>query len=432
MNPHVQRARMLVSQSRFELAEQELRQALTQEPNNAEVHSILAICLCEREQYEEAKDEADHAIHLAPDQPFPYYVNALVLYQCNRFGEAQEAMDVAVELDPFEADFFALRSQIYYARKNWKDTLAAAEEGLELDPENIDCANLKAMALVKLGNRESAGDAVAAALMRDPENAITHANQGWTLIEKGDYKKAMEHFREALRIQPEMEWARQGILEAMRAKYFLYRIVLGFFLWMSKFTSRSQWLVLIGMYLGFRFLSRLASNNPQWSVWIMPVLVLYVAFALMTWLAGPLFNLVLRLNRFGRLALSREEIVTANWVGLCVLGALTCLGFYFGNGDPSALIGALACVFVIPPLSRIYDCVSGQPRIACIMITVGMATIGFFASVPLMASPLINDLPAVARVPIERAALVCLQLFAFAAIGTQFAVNALVMSRPKK
>ncbi len=46
------------------------------------------------------------------------------------------------------------------------------------------------------------------ALANDPENALTHANQGWALLHRGDHERALEHFREALRIDPELEWAR--------------------------------------------------------------------------------------------------------------------------------------------------------------------------------------------------------------------------------
>ena len=42
---------MLAEQSRFDLAEQDLRQALAAEPANAEAHSLLAMCLSERERF---------------------------------------------------------------------------------------------------------------------------------------------------------------------------------------------------------------------------------------------------------------------------------------------------------------------------------------------------------------------------------------------
>ena len=66
------------------------------------------------------------------------------------------------------------------------------------------------MALVRLGRRDEAGATLEAALARDPENAVTHANQGWARLHAGDFRGALEHFREALRLNPSLEWARAG------------------------------------------------------------------------------------------------------------------------------------------------------------------------------------------------------------------------------
>ena len=114
---------------------------------------------------------------------------------------------------------------------------------------------------------------------------------------------ALEHFREALRLDPELDWARAGIVEAMKARHFIYRIFLKYLNWMSRLTSQVQWVILVGAYVAYRYGSHLASENPSAYSWLWPVLILYIAFALLTWFAAPLFNLLLRVNRFGRLAL---------------------------------------------------------------------------------------------------------------------------------
>ena len=37
---------------------------------------------------------------------------------------------------------------------------------------------------------------------KEPDNEFTHATVGWNIFEKGNHKKANQHFREALRINP--------------------------------------------------------------------------------------------------------------------------------------------------------------------------------------------------------------------------------------
>lgn len=428
MNPHLQRAFMLLEQSRHELAEQELRQTLAESPNDAAAHGVLAICLAHRKKYAEASQEAQNAIHLAPHEPFVFYANAVVLRERNRLPEAEAAIREAIGLDPYRPDFFALLSQLHFGQRGWQDALNAAEQGLALDPESVDCSNLRAMSLVKLGRKSQADETIATALKRDPEDAFSHANMGWALIEQGQHQKAMEHFREALRLNPELEWARVGIVEAMKGRYFLYRIMLGYFLWMIKLSGRMQWGVIVGAYIGFVMLRRVARNNPDLAPWIMPLLIVYIAFVIMTWVANPLFNLLLRLNRFGRLALSREQIVTSNWVGLCVLGAVSSLIAYFATGSDDFLISALVSGLMIPSLTSVYNCDEGWPRNWMIVITVGLFLLGAL-SIGLMVG-----LPFLAEDAAKVAAKLgggCFLAFVLSAIASQFAANALISARPR-
>ena len=80
MNPNLERAVLLYQQSRHDLAEAELRQALAHDPQDAYAHALLALCLAAREKFDAAIAEARQAIHLAPDFPFAHYAHARVLY----------------------------------------------------------------------------------------------------------------------------------------------------------------------------------------------------------------------------------------------------------------------------------------------------------------------------------------------------------------
>jgi len=103
----------------------------------------------------------------------------------------------------------------------------------------------------------------------------------------------------------------------------------------------------------------------------------------LTWSADPLFNLLLRLNRFGRLCLSGEQIVAANWVGGCVLLALLSLGAWLATGDELWLWTAAGCGIMVLPVSGIFHCQAGWPRglmAGCtgIIAYVGLAALGLY------------------------------------------------------
>lgn len=424
MTPYFQRALLLFEQSRYDLAEQELRQALTANADDPMAHALLAMCLSEREQHAEATREAEQAIRIAPDLSFGHYVRAHVMRDRERIDEAEASVKEALRLDPGDANYHALHSQILLDRRNWPGALEAAERGLALEPEHVTCNNLRAIALVRLGRKEEAGATIGAALAREPENAVTHANQGWALLDEGEPQRAMEHFREALRLEPGNEWARLGIVEALKAKHTIYSWMLRYFLWMGKLSGGAQWAIVLGGYFGYRFLRELAAKEPDWAPYIWPVLIAYLVFAVMSWVADPLFNLVLRMNRFGRLVLSREQTVASNWIGLCILAALTALGTWVATQRSEAGWSALMFGVLIPPLSGTFQCRPGWPRWVMALCTVLLLAAGttalWFMFHPERTRREFNfgiDL---------------FTKFLLAAFLSQFLSNALLFARPKK
>lgn len=369
MSGHLERARVLMAQSRWELAEESLRLELSSSPEAAFPHALLALCLAEQEKNKEALAEAEAAVHREPDGAFYHYVHGHVLRDMKRLDEARAAAREAIRLDPESADFFALESSILLGKRRWEPALKAAQKGLELDAEHVGCANLQALALRQMGRKSEAGAAMDTALARDPENALSHANQGWTLLDRGDTKKALEHFREALRIDPDFAWAREGIVTALKARYPVYGWILRYYLWMAKLRSGVQWGLIIGAFLASRVIRSVADTNPELGPVLWPLFGLYIAFCLLTWIADPLFNLLLRLNRFGRLALTREEIVASNWVGALILAAVGSLLLWAFQGEEHWLAATLVSVAMILPVAGTFASEPGSARTALTLYT---------------------------------------------------------------
>lgn len=429
MNPNLERALLLYQQSRHELAESELRQALAAEPHDAFAHSLLGLCYCHRERLEDATDEVRQAIHLAPDFPFAHYAHARILYERNHHHEAQAAIEEAIRLDSSDADYFALLASIHFDQRRWSEALDAAEQGLKFDPEHIGCTNLRAMAMVKLGRKAEAGATIDTALARNPDNALTHANQGWTLLDKGAAKKALEHFREALRLDPDNEWARHGIVEALKARNIIYAVMLKYFLFMSKLSRRTQWMIILVGYFGNNALGSLARSNPALAPWVLPFRILYITFAVLTWTAYPMFNLMLRLNTFGRLALTPQQNIEANWVGASFFLALGSLGGCIMMGFDSPWVMSLAVFgLLLLPLSGVFRCAEGWPRKTMIGIVValtliGLGAIGLIWKAYLGADHYLKDT--------VNEAFELLGLFAMGILVSNIAANILMTQRPR-
>ena len=430
MNPHLERAMLLYQQSRYELAETELRQSLAIEPDNAQAHSLLALCLAEREQFKEATEEAEQAVHLEPDSSFSYYALSRIWHERHYEEQALAAINEAIRLDPWDADYLALLAQIQMVERRWPAALEAAERGLQHDPEHVACTNLRAMALVKLGRKAEAGATIDSALRRNPENSLTHANQGWTLLEQGDPKKALEHFRESLRLNPENEWARQGIIEALKARNFIYALMLRYFLAMAKFRRRAQWGIIVGAYVGIQILGGIEQTNPQWSFLIRPIRIVYMAFVLMTWLSSPFFNLLLRFNRFGRLALSREQTIASNWLAFLLLLVLVSLGGCVVHGFNSPWVfGALVSGLLLLPVTSTFKCDEGWPRKVMAAFTIFTALVGLAVVIlPFLADANSGD----DQRHLAKTEGGALSLFLICSIGSTWLANILIMQRPRR
>lgn len=319
MSHHLSRAELLLAQSRPADAEREARLALAQGPGDPLALSLLARSLVDQKKPREALEPARAAVTAAPDLAYVHHVLAHVHLALDDAKAALASSEAAVALDPDDGDLLAQRGAIHLARRDWRAALADAEDALRIQSENTFALNVRVVALRQLGRAEEAAAAGAGILARAPEDAMSHCTQGWTLLQRGDAAGAQSHFREALRLEPDHEPARQGMLEALKARNPIYRALLAYFLWMGRQSSAIQWTFFFVTLFGQRFARRLADQNPTLAMIIWPLLIAFYAFVYLSWTAGPMFNLLLRLDRFGRLALSRRERAASTWFGLSLL-----------------------------------------------------------------------------------------------------------------
>jgi tetratricopeptide (TPR) repeat protein len=374
MSHRLDRAQLLLQQSRPAEAERETLLALAEDPESARGHAYLALSCVDQQKNAEALGAAERAVALSPDDPFSHHIHAIVLHRLDREKAALTAIEEAIRLDPENQAHFAVLASVHLGLRDWASALEAAEQGLSINPEDVQCANLRSMALVRLGRKEEAMQMVNFALERAPENAWSHANQGWNCLHRNDPKRAQDHFREALRLEPDFEYARQGMLEALKARNPLYRGMLAYFLWMGRQSGKLQWAFVIGSMFGLRAVRTLAEERPELGIFLWPVVIAFYAFIYLSWVAGPMFNLLLRFERFGRLVLSREERHATNWFGVCVVLMLAGLGWWAsGNllGMFVAIVGAMLSVCIAITFNR-----SGKKRMGFAVATAFMAVIG--------------------------------------------------------
>ena len=324
------------------------RQALASDPENARAHALLALGLTQLDQPREAVEAARRSVALDPELPFAHFVLGRALLDQDDVSGAERSVRESLRLDP-DADGYALLARVFARRRQWHDALDAAGRGLEIDPQHAASANLRALALGELGRADEAEAALDETLALDPDNASSHANRGWQLLRQSKPDQALESFRDALRLDPTLDWARAGIIEALKARKSFYRVFLRYAFWMSSLSGRARWMVIIGLFVLARIARATLRDNPEWWPVLGPLLVLYVLFVLGTWIANPLSNLLLRLDRFGRLALSRDEVIASNLIAGCLsLAFIGALMLVITGSNAWLVVAACSGMLLIP------------------------------------------------------------------------------------
>lgn len=376
MSAHFEKAGLLIGQQRFELAIRELQQELLANPDDSRTHALMAVCLRQLDRNKEALEAARRAVQLAADDAYAHYVLAGVYLDLDRYKEAEQSIREAIRLDPEDADYYTRLSSVQLQQRQWEESLGSSERALELEPTNANALNFRSIALDRLNRKDEATAATEGALAANPDDPVAHASRGWHELRHGSRDTALAHFREALRLDSSQDWAREGLVETLKARNPIYRVMLTYFMWLGRLEPKIVWGLIIGGYFLSKALRGFAKSSPQWEPYVWVVLGIYFAFCLMTWIADPLFNLLLRLHPVGRFALSRQQTQAANWFGGSLLLALLSLGLWFAVGAEQLLILAIVAALMIIPISSSMGAASKRARKILLIYTGVLGVVG--------------------------------------------------------
>jgi hypothetical protein len=188
---------------------------------------------------------------------------------------------------------------------------------------------------------------------------------------------------------------------------------------MGRLSGRAQWGVILGAWFGYQILRNIANRNPSAAKFLWPILLAYIVFVVMTWLAGPLLNLVLRLHRFGRYALSREQIIKSNWIGgLLAVAIISASAAAMLRSEPLITL-AVVSAFMVMPMSSAFTCERGWPRNVMFAIAALLALIGICA---VLIDP---------KVQVNQLGVNLLIVFVIGVVVSSFLMHALRMVKPR-
>jgi Tfp pilus assembly protein PilF len=346
-HPGLARAQALIEIRRCRLAEEELRRALSDEPENAVLHAYLALCLAEDPaRAREAMEEALWATAHDPVLPTGWYVLSLLQSRQGLPLEAEKTARIALGLAPELPPLLLHLAVLMIDRERYRDGLEFAERALAVTPSDSGALMTAGSLRSRMGRHAEAEADFARALALAPDDHAVHGNAGWAALRRGDHAAALRHFRASLQREPGEKSAQRGLLEALRARNPVYRGFLRLALrlyWMPQFM---RWVAVAVAVTLVAYVSTF--DLPRELLLTLQAAV--VATAVFTWTAKPLADLLMLSDPAGRAVLDPAQKVAAVAVAVLLAAAvLLALAWTLGAPKGTGMAAIFAVLFTIPP-----------------------------------------------------------------------------------
>ncbi len=386
MSAEFARAQLLRERGRHEESVATLLTHLVHQPEDP--HAFIELALNRMDmpgQMNQALDDARTATGLTPGEPFPLSLQSRILSQLERPKEALALADSALSIDPEFGHAWNSKCLALTGLSRWQGAESCARTALELDADDETASNLLAHVLRMQNRLDESDDEARRRLARDPENAFSFANAGWSALQRGKIEEAENHFKEALRIDPQMEHARDGLKQAYRARSAFFRLFLKWSFFLQRFNEGNRVAVVIGMVVGFKILRALAASLHP--LLVIPLALAYYLFVFGSWLSEGLANFLLLKDPVARLSLDRSEKIEGAAVGTLFFGGLLALvaGFVF-ELPPLAIAGGVMMVTTLPA-SMVFTNPSPIGRVIFAGISITILALGVVATGDVMAHP---------------------------------------------
>ena len=279
-----------LSIERADLAEQQVLKALTADPEESDLHYLLAVVHYDQDRNGSAREHAERALELDPESDYTFTLLGQISKREGKNQDAERYYLEALRLDPTCEHTLLQYGVLMEATGNTKKAEELVRLSLEYEPEN---KNAHAVLASILSDRDKEGSKAAAAqgARIDPNAAITHFTTANDHFASGRPFKARYHAREALRLDPGDEDFRE---------------------WYQHLDLHSRWTA-----LPYYYWSLVLEKIPgaQFTVWGAFVLFItsheslgvdpqragtiaagYLFFAIYTWIAIPITKLWIRLR----------------------------------------------------------------------------------------------------------------------------------------
>lgn len=265
-----------------------LKQALGQDPNLAEGHALLAICLLSTKRLHAAAHEAGIALTLEPELPLAHHAVGSVKLAQRRFAEAERAFKTLLDLEPESAQNHRSMAHLLVLTRRPDEADRFLQRALALDPGNPDIFADMGDRCLDRGEVDAAERWARQVLEQQPEHLEGLVLMGSVALARGDISKAREHALWALRINPQ-DYGALHLLTAVksRSNWFM-GLWWRYNTWMGQLGMKRAIVVLLVAFILYRVatIATTQAGHPELSALVQ---VLWLGICVYTWVGPGIF-----------------------------------------------------------------------------------------------------------------------------------------------
>ena len=163
--------------------------------------------------------DIDHSLDIArelqkedPESHEAYYLEALVMQQLNQYDMSLESITKAMKIEDTNATYYNLRGNLHMQKEDLEDAEKDFDKAIELGDLSAAHRN-KVMLMLMTDRGQDAIPYLIGRIKKDPQDAENWILMGDMIKRGGQDDKARTYYEQALKINPNNEYAQRQLEE---------------------------------------------------------------------------------------------------------------------------------------------------------------------------------------------------------------------------